>query len=157
MEQKDFTNNLFQLLQEFFESPPASGAACLDQKTGLFDTLNGLTAEQASSRPASSPSISAPSIAAHCEHVRFYNNLLLSDLKGEQIGKVDWNQTWLLQTVTAEEWATLQAALKNQYQEMIRLLEFTTSWNDDSVGIPMAILAHTAYHLGAIRQLVRLV
>jgi hypothetical protein len=152
IETRDFTNNLFQLLKEFFESPPVSGAACLDQKTGLFDTLESLTATQASKRVGE-----APSIAAHCEHVRFYNNLLLSDLKGEQVGKVDWNQTWLMQTVSAKEWTILQAALKNQYQEMMRLLESTSDWNDDGVGIPMAILTHTAYHLGAIRQLVRFV
>ncbi len=152
IEQKDFTNNLFGLLKEFFESPPTSGASCLDQKTGLFDTLNALSAEQVSKRPQE-----APSIAAHCEHVRFYNNLLLSDLKGETIGKVDWKQTWLLQHVSDDEWEKLKSTLKNEYQELMTLLESFTTWDDDKVGIPMAILAHTAYHLGAIRQLVRFV
>jgi hypothetical protein len=152
LEQKDFTNNLFQLLKEFFESPPVSGAACLDQKTGLFDTLSSLSAAQASSRTHE-----APSIAAHCKHVRFYNNLLLSDLKGETIGKVDWKQTWLLQSVNDQEWQALKNKLKEQYGEMMDLLESTKDWNDNSVGIPMAILAHTAYHLGAIRQLIRFV
>jgi hypothetical protein len=152
IEQKDFTNNLFSLLKEFFESPLTSGAACLDQKTGLFDTLSSLSAEQASSRKDE-----APSIAAHCEHVRFYNNLLLSDLKGETIGKVDWKKTWLMQTVTAEQWETLKSTLKSQYQEMMGMLESFTTWDDYKVGDPMAILAHTAYHLGAIRQLIRFV
>lgn len=150
METKDFTNNLFQLLKEFFESPPASGAACLDKKTGLFDTLAQVSAAQASSRTHD-----APSIAAHCEHVRFYNNLLLSDLKGETIGKVDWQQTWLVQNVNDEAWQVLRDKLQAQYQEMMTLLESTSDWNDNSVGIPMVILAHTAYHLGAIRQLLR--
>jgi hypothetical protein len=152
IEQKDFTNNLFSLLKEFFESPPTTGASCLDQKTGLFDTLSNLSAEQVSKRTND-----APSIVAHCEHVRFYNNLLLSDLKGETIGKVDWKKTWLLQSVTTEQWATLRATLKSQYQEMMGMLESFDIWDDDKVGIPMAILAHTAYHLGAIRQLIRFV
>jgi hypothetical protein len=152
IEQKDFTNNLFSLLKEFFESPPVTGASCLDQKTGLFDTLSALNAEQVSKRTGE-----APSIVAHCEHVRFYNNLLLSDLKGETIGKVDWKQTWLLQSVTTEQWETLKATLKSQYQELMGLLESFDDWDDDKVGIPMAVLAHTAYHLGAIRQLLRFV
>jgi hypothetical protein len=152
IEQKDFTNNLFSLLKEFFESPPTTGASCLDQKTGLFNTLSNLSAEQVSKRTND-----APSIVAHCEHVRFYNNLLLSDLKGETIGKVDWKKTWLLQSVTTEQWATLRATLKSQYQEMMGMLESFDIWDDDKVGIPMAILAHTAYHLGAIRQLIRFV
>jgi hypothetical protein len=152
IEQKDFTNNLFSLLREFFESPPTTGASCLDQKTGLFDTLSHLSAEQVSKRTGE-----APTIVAHCEHVRFYNNLLLSDLKGETIGKVDWKQTWLMQSVNNDEWETLKNTLKSQYQEMMALLESFETWDDDKVGIPMAVLAHTAYHLGAIRQLIRFV
>ena len=82
---------------------------------------------------------------------------MLSALKGETIGKVDWKKTWLSQSVTTEQWATLQATLKSQYQEMMGMLESFETWDDDKVGIPMAILAHTAYHLGAIRQLIRFV
>jgi hypothetical protein len=152
VEQKDFTNNLFALLKEFFESPPTTGASCLDQRTGLFDTLSSLSAEQVSKRTNE-----APSIAAHCEHVRFYNNLLLSDLKGETIGKVDWKKTWLVQSVNDEEWQSLKNKLKEQYKELMRMLESFDTWDDDKVGIPMAILAHTAYHLGAVRQLIRFV
>ena len=152
IENKDFTNNLFLLLKEFFESPPTSGAACLDQKTGLSDTLDTLSAEQASRRISD-----APSIASHCEHVRFYNDLLMGDLQGKISGKIDWKQTWLKQTVNESEWQILKDTLKNQYQELIRLLESFETWNEDRVGNPMAILAHTAYHLGAIRQLLRFV
>jgi hypothetical protein len=152
IEQKDFTNNLFSLLKEFFESPQPTGAACLDKKTGLFDTLSALSAAQVSKRTDE-----APSIAAHCEHVRFYNNLLLSDLKGEAIGKVDWKQTWLLQTVSDHEWQVLKEKLKEQYKELMVLLESFDTWDDDKVGIPMAVLAHTAYHLGAIRQLIKFI
>jgi hypothetical protein len=145
---KDFTNNLFGLLKEFFESPPTTGASCLDQKTGLFDTLSALSAEQASKRTGE-----APSIAAHCEHVRFYQDVLMRDLKGETIGKIDWKQSWLVQTVTDDEWQSLKDNLKQQYQELMALLESFDAWDDDKVGIPMAVLAHTAYHLGATRQL----
>lgn len=152
MTTSDFTGNLFQLLKEFFESPPSTGAACLDQKTGLFDTLNALSAEQASKRVQD-----APSIASHCEHVCFYNDLLMGDLQGKIVGKVDWKQTWAKQTVNDGEWQTLNLTLKKQYQDLMEMLESFESWNEDRVGNPMAILAHTAYHLGAIRQLIRLV
>ncbi len=152
IENKDFTNNLFQLLKEFFESPPTTGAACLDQKTGLFDTLNHLSAEQASKRISD-----APSIAAHCEHIRFYQDIFLGGLKGKSYGKIDWKQSWLVQSVTEGEWQALKEKLRAQYQELTQLLESFETWDDYRVGDPMAILAHTAYHLGAIRQLVRLV
>jgi hypothetical protein len=152
IEAKDFTHNLFSLLKEFFESPPTSGAACLDQKTGLFDTLNTVTAEQASKRIAD-----GPSIAAHCEHIRFYQGILMGGLEGKTYGKIDWKQSWLLQSVTDTEWQSLKVALKEQYQELMTMLESYESWDDYKVGDPMAMLAHTAYHLGAIRQLIRFV
>jgi hypothetical protein len=150
--QKDFTNNLFTLLKEFFESPPTSGAACLDQKTGLFDTLETLTSAQVSRRVND-----APSIAAHCEHTRFYIDVLMGGLQGKEYGKIDWKESWLLQTVSEEEWQTLKDKLKGQYKELMGLLESFNIWDDYKVGDPMAILAHTAYHLGAIRQLIRFV
>lgn len=148
----DFSNNLFLLLKEFFESPLTTGASCLDQKTGLFDTLNTLSAEQASKRVED-----APSIAAHCEHLRFYQDIFLGGLKGKTYGKIDWKQSWLLQDVNVVEWQALKDSLRAQYQELMGMLESFESWDDDKVGTPMAVLAHTAYHLGAIRQLLRFV
>jgi hypothetical protein len=127
IEQKDFTNNLFALLKEFFESPPTSGAACLDQKTGL------------------------------CEHIRFYNDILIGGLQGKTYGKIDWKQSWLLQTVSDEAWKKLHDTLMQQYQALMALLESFETWDDYKVGDPMAIVAHTAYHLGAVRQLLRFV
>jgi hypothetical protein len=152
LDPKDFTNNLFGLLKEFFESPPTTGASCLDQKTGLFDTLNSLSSERVSQRIEE-----APSIAAHCEHMRFYQDILIGGLMGKDYGKIDWKQSWLVQTVTDDEWQRLKDNLKQQYQELMALLESFDAWDDYKVGDPMAILAHTAYHLGAIRQLIRFV
>jgi hypothetical protein len=152
IEQKDFTNNLFALLKEFFESPPTSGAACLDQKTGLFDTLAALSSARASRRVGD-----APSIAAHCEHIRFYNDILIGGLQGKTYGKIDWKQSWLLQTVSDEAWKKLHDTLMQQYQALMALLESFETWDDYKVGDPMAIVAHTAYHLGAVRQLLRFV
>jgi hypothetical protein len=149
---KDFTNNLFQLLKEFFESPPTTGAACLDQKAGLFDTLNQLSSAQASSQVRD-----APSIASHGEHVWFYQDILIGGLKGKTYGKIDWKQSWVKQSVSEEEWKELQDKLKRQYQDLMELLESLETWDDTNVGDPMAILAHTAYHLGPIRQLIRFV
>jgi uncharacterized damage-inducible protein DinB len=117
MNTQDFTNNLFFLLKEFFESPPA-GAACLDKKTGLFDTLSQLSAAQASMRISD-----APSIAAHCEHMRFYQNIYMGGLQGKEYGKIDWKKSWIKQSVTDEEWQTLQTNLRMQYNKLMTMLE----------------------------------
>lgn len=93
--QEDFTNNFFQLLKEAFEGPPPqSGSAFLDQGGGLFQTLDQVTAEVASTsvRPR------GPTVAAHCEHLRFYVIAHYDFMRGAT-DRVDWEKSWLVQTV----------------------------------------------------------
>jgi hypothetical protein len=151
IKQEDYTNSFFQLLRETFEGPPPNtGSAYLDKNAGLFQTLEGVTAEMASTptRP------DAPTIAAHCEHARFYTVALYEYMRGAQ-GKIDWQQSWLVQTVTSAEWDELKEGLRRAYDTLIEYMQSVETWGDEEVGDGMAIVVHTAYHLGAIRQLVR--
>ncbi len=148
--QEDFTNSFYQLLKETFEGPPPdTGSAYLDKGAGLFQTLDRLTAEAASNavRPG------APTIAAHCEHVRFYVMAFHDFMRGAT-DKIDWKQSWLVQTVTPAEWDALRAELRRAYATINEHLRTVESWGDEEVGDGMAIIVHTAYHLGAIRQLI---
>jgi hypothetical protein len=149
--QEDFTNSFFQLLKETFDGPPPEmGSAYLDKGAGLFLTLDQIPAETASI----SVSPGAPTIAAHCEHVRFYVMALYDFMRGAT-DKVDWKQSWLVQAVTPAEWNDLKAQLRGAYTTITEHLQSVGAWGDDEVGDAMAILVHTAYHLGAIRQLAR--
>lgn len=149
--QEDFTNSLFQLLKETFEGPPPDrGSAYLDKRAGLFLTLEDVTAEAAST----SVWPGAPTIAAHCEHTRFYI-LALYDFMLGATDKVDWEQSWLVQKVTPAQWHDLKEQLRGAYTTLTEHLRSVGAWRDDEVGDAMAILVHTAYHLGAIRQLAR--
>ena len=151
IKQEDYTNSFFQLLKETFEGPPPNtGSAYLDKSAGLFQTLEGITAEMASThtRP------DAPTIAAHCEHARFYVVALYEYMRGAK-GKIDWDKSWLVQTVTSAEWDELKEGLRRAYDTLTEYMQSVENWSDEEVGDGMAILLHTAYHLGAIRQLVR--
>lgn len=151
--QEDFTNSFFQLLKETFEGPPPeTGSAFLDKQAGLFQTLEQLTAEEASIPVRSG----ASTIAAHCEHLRFYAMALYEFMRGAT-GKVDWDKSWLVQTVSPAEWDDLKENIRRVYTTLTQHLRSVEKWNEDEVGDAMAILTHTAYHLGAIRQLVKAV
>jgi hypothetical protein len=151
--QEDYTNSFFQLLKETFEGPPADqGSAYLDKGAGLFQTLDALTAEAASARPWAG----ASTVAAHCEHVRFYV-LALYELMRGATGKIDWGQSWSVRDVTPAEWDRLREDLRRAYATLTGHLRSAESWGDEEVGDGMAILVHTAYHLGAIRQLTKAV
>ncbi|HEX7021942.1 MAG TPA: DinB family protein [Trueperaceae bacterium] len=149
---EDFTKNLLYFLQETFESPPQPGSAFLDQKSGLFDTLAGVSAEQAS-RPAAE---GGTTVASQTDHLKFYVELLERYLlKSPPAQKVDWRETWRRTQVSAQEWDALQANLRKTYERVRDQLCDTEQWGEDEIGNGMAILVHTAYHLGALRQILR--
>ncbi len=74
-------------------------------------------------------------------------------LRGETVGTVDWQANWRLTGVTPEEWAALQARLGEAYRSVSAVLRDFETWEGEhDIGGALAIVAHTAYHLGEIRQ-----
>jgi hypothetical protein len=144
-----FTTELFDLLDETFERVQG---IYLDKGTSLFETLDTISAEEAS-RPVSANS---PSIAAKVEHMRFYLGVLENCIQKKPIGKIDWQESWQLREVTPEEWEALKKQLRERYQSVSNLMKSLETWEgEDDIGASLGILAHTAYHLGAIRQALR--
>lgn len=141
-----FTSNLFAVLEETFEKHQG---VYLDKGTTLFETLATITADEAS-RPVSAH---CASLAAQVAHVTFYMEVLEKAIKDEEIGKVDWGDIWSrVEAVNPDEWATLNIGLKQTYQRISTLLHSVEDWDDDRIGGALAIVVHTAYHLGEIRQ-----
>ena len=143
---ESYTKALADLLDETFERVHG---IYLDRGTSLFETLETISAEEAS-RPVSA---TCASIAAQVEHVRFYLEVLGRYARGEAVGKVDWEASWRLTTVTPEEWDALKGRLRDTHRDILALVGDAGTWdNEDAIGGSMAIVAHTAYHLGEIRQ-----
>jgi hypothetical protein len=86
--------------------------------------------------------------------VRFYVIALYDFMRGAT-DKIDWGQSWLVREVTPAQWDELKEQLRGAYTTVTEHLQSVGAWGDDEVGDSMAILVHTAYHLGAIRQLAR--
>ena len=149
--QDDFTKSLSALFKETFESTnTAFGTMYIDQNTGLFATLELIDAEKASRVVKDG----AATIAAHCEHLRFYLDFLNNYLK-EDYKMADWKDSWLIKTVTDAEWTTLCGKLHKAYQNVTDTFEEIETWNDFKISGALGILAHTAYHLGAVRQMLK--
>lgn len=140
-----FSSAIFDFLEETFES---HHGFYLDKGTSLFETLATISAGDAS-RPVSS---SCASIAAQVNHVTYYLDVLRSDIAGKEFGKVDWSLAWQIGPVSDEEWADLVQHLRAGIAETRTVLR-GANWDDeDHVYGAIAILVHTAYHLGEIRQ-----
>lgn len=149
----DFTAPLTTLFRETFEgrAEGQDGTWFVEGKEGIFDALDTLTAAQASFRPSDACS----SIAAHMGHLRYYLSLGNADIRGEEV-KPDWESSWCLQEVTEEEWRAIGEGVRAEYSDILAYLESKPVWPDKGwVTGALAQLAHSAYHLGAIRQLMK--
>ncbi len=145
--QKNFLNNLFSFYDEAFEN---HHGIFLDPDTSLFPTLETASAQEASIPVGSK----CASLAAQVTHVIFYLDVLVKYFLKQEIGKVDWGEIWrTVEKVTPEEWENLKAKLRQTYLRIDKLFHETENWDDeDVVGGAMAIVVHTAYHLGEICQ-----
>jgi len=142
-----FTGELLSLMTETFESVQG---IYLDKGTSLTETLAGITAQEASIPVGNK----CATIAAQVTHVCFYLDVLYRYIKTGQNEPVDWGEIWrTVSAVTPDEWSALQERLRQTYERTKETVQSYDRWDtENSLGGAMAIVAHTAYHLGEIRQ-----
>jgi hypothetical protein len=142
-----FTGELLSLLTETFESVQG---IYLDRGTSLTETLAEITAEEASIPVGNK----CATLAAQVTHVCFYLDVLYRYIQTGQNEQVDWGEIWrTVRDVTPQEWSALQERVRQTYERTKEMIQSYDRWDmEDSLGGAMAILAHTAYHLGEIRQ-----
>lgn len=137
------------LLRESFEgSPEGQPSAYLDRGAGMFNTLESLSADQVSRE------FFGTTIAAQTEHAKFYLDRLCEFING-RTEPVNWEDSWLIETVNDDEWDALRETVKRSYENCIRVLASLDDWNEMQMGMAIGMVAHTAYHLGAIRQIAK--
>jgi len=143
---------LRNLLTELTDGPSETGAWVLGSgDAGLAGLLRSISAETASKPPADG----RMTIAAHANHVKYGLELLNRWAGGEEnpFATADWEESWSKQTITEDEWQDLVAGLQREATSWNVALEEPREWDEISFTGALASAAHTAYHLGAIRQL----
>jgi hypothetical protein len=144
---KLFRAELLAIQEETFEK---HHGAYTDKGTSLFETLAGIDHGLASRML---PGL-RESTAGHVYHAKFYIIVLQEYMTGDRTGKTDWSESWRLSMVDEKAWAELRKDLEAEYRKLMGFVTAKADWgNGDHVGGALAILAHCAYHLGAIRQL----
>ncbi len=147
IDQQLVIQNLFDVLDEAFVK---HHGIFLDKNTSLFETLETITAAEASIPIGGK----CATLAAQVAHINFYLEVLEAYILNKDIGKVDWGDIWRrVSQVSGEEWQGYKDQLKETYQRVLSILQNCEDWNDDRpIGGALAIAVHTAYHLGEIRQ-----
>jgi hypothetical protein len=147
--EKLFVEGVAYLLRETFEgTPEGQPSVYLDRGVGIFNTLDGLSAE------AASKEIHGTTAAAQTEHAKFYLDRLCEFING-RTDRVNWEDSWLIETVNDEEWAALRSTVKGSYEDVLRCIAAAENWNEANLHMALGMVAHTAYHLGAIRQIAK--
>ena len=93
-------------------------------------------------------------IAAQTEHAKFYLDRLCEFING-RTERVNWEDSWLIETVDDAEWDALRQTVRKSYENLLRCLASVDEWTEDRTGMAIGMVAHTAYHLGAIRQMAK--
>ena len=153
MTEPDYKVALVTLFREVFEGCPegADGTWFVQGKEGIFDAVENVSAAQASK----AVSATSPTIGAHVRHLCYYLSFLNLSARGEA-ADADWNGSWSKQEFTSDEWAELGSVLHKEYNDALHYLESNPVFkNQDVLTYSLAQVAHAAYHLGAIRALMK--
>jgi len=151
------TDSVFQravsnMLTELFDGPPGQEAYVLNTgDPGLLRQLDTIDAAAASRRPMPGKT----TIAAHADHLHYGLSILNRWAAGDANAwaGADWNGSWQRGTVTDEQWRSLRDGLRREAETWRKVVAERTDWDDVAAAAALSTAAHTAYHLGAIRQI----
>src|SRR5215212_2583680 len=147
-----FQRALSNMLAEIFDGPPGQEAFLLNPgDPGLLRQLDATDA-----RTASTPAVPGrTTVAGHIDHVHVGLAILNRWAAGEANpwAGADPNASWRRTTVTEGEWRALRDALRHEAEQWRTVVAARTSWDDMSAAAALSTAVHTAYHVGAIRQI----
>jgi hypothetical protein len=147
-----FQRAVSKILIEVFQGPPGGEAYILNPgDPGLLRQLDSIDARTASTRNVPGKT----TIAAHVDHVLYGLTLLNRWANGEENpwADADWDASWKRGVVSDAEWQSLRDSLREQFESWRDFVAQKSDWTDIAAAGTVASAAHTAYHLGAIRQI----
>ena len=147
IQSEHFTKALYALLDEAFDNLQGY---FLDKGTSMFETLATISAEEASVPVGGQCAM----LAAQVKHVAFYLDVVERNVRSCTFHRVDWGEIWrTVGAVSPSEWENTKSELRESYNRIKTLIGETPAWPDETqVGVAIALVVHTAYHLGEIRQ-----
>ena len=147
IQSEHFTAALYALLDEAFDNVHGY---FLDKGTSFFETLATISADEASIPVGGR----CATLAAQVKHVAFYLDVTEKMVRTQEYERQDWGKIWReTSSVTPGEWEAEKDALRASYDRIKALIADTPAWSSEQqIGGAIAVIVHTAYHLGEIRQ-----
>lgn len=149
-----FLNPFFFVWEEILGDPPKGDRplAVLDRDTGWAQTLAAVDAAEAS-RPVAP---GGTTIAGQTAHAAYYLELLEAIIENRHVA-ADWPGSFAPSSVDEAAWAAQKARLFGVAARVAAHVRANASWPEPHVRSALGALVHLAYHLGAVRQMARVV
>jgi hypothetical protein len=145
---------LTQLFAELVHGAPEGGGAFIlnSGDAGLLRSLDRLSAAEAS-RSANE----GATIAAHARHVQYGLSLMNRWARegGNPFADATWDVAWTTTAVDDDEWRSIRAELGLETGRWLESLGSRREVSPIELAGMIGSIAHLAYHLGAIRQIVK--
>jgi hypothetical protein len=145
---------LTQLFAELVHGAPEGGGAFIlnSGDAGLLRSLDRLSAAEAS-RSANE----GATIAAHARHVQYGLSLMNRWARegGNPFADATWDAAWTTTAVDDDEWRSIRAELGLETGRWLESLGSRREVSPIELAGMIGSIAHLAYHLGAIRQIVK--
>ncbi|WP_342539924.1 hypothetical protein MHI39_18770 [Heyndrickxia sp. FSL K6-6286] len=147
-------NSVKTMVKETFKGPPVpvkgSWFTSFEPNSGIFGVIEGMSCDQASI------SVQGTTLAAHTDHIRYHMWGTNEIIKNGKQPKMDWEKSWEIHSVDEQQWNRIQVELRNEYVTLLESID-AIEWNELLANEVLSSLAHSAYHLGAIRQMLKVV
>lgn len=151
--QNEFTDKLLTILQEAFEAKPDSWTYFTNPSpdSGYLRTIAALSVDEAQKSSGGS------SIASQIKHITFAIQTCVTQLENsEHIPDNDeWQQSWEVGPLDETAWIEMQNQLNDSFQRLRELIVRKAFADAESFASIIGVIAHVAYHLGTIKQKIR--
>lgn len=118
---------------------------------GLLASLDKLSATDASQNAQA-----GASVAAHAEHLRFGLSLMnrWATEGGNPFAGAKWYEAWNVTTADEARWKAIRDGLRKEVEAWQQALRTPREVEEIELSGMFGSVAHLAYHLGAIRQII---
>jgi hypothetical protein len=150
----ELIRSIVDLLIEAYAGPPNPAETWFidnEPDSGILGILAGVSAAEAST-PVDGKGDAGSTIAANAEHLRWSLANANAQIRNETYNP-NWSDSWLLINADEVGWDRLRQELRSEFETLRDALQRLEDLPSEYFTGVLALIAHAAYHLGTIRQM----
>lgn len=143
------------MINEAFAGPPDPNSTWFidnEPDSGILGNISKLSAAEASQSVDGSGK-SGSTIASNVEHLRWSMAFFNAELRGEPYSH-NWSESWQWNSTDEAAWNRLRSDLRAEFEKARSAVQEIQDLPEPLLLSLLATVAHCAFHLGLIRQMI---